>query len=105
MDVVNKIKKMRDREIMDAINSLTDLSFEHKNLLHIFVHVTPHTGDVSISAYPIDYSWGAESEGMIFFKNISLETDTSLIELLTIEDQLIEMIAETREKQQSEVAA
>ncbi|AGB11009.1 TPA: hypothetical protein ACPVYA_004303 [Vibrio parahaemolyticus] len=106
MNALNRLMKMHESQVKKAINNLTDMAIDNQELVHIFVSVTPHTNDVTVTAYAADFDW---SETMLkapmMLQSIKLNQDDTLLKLLEVEDQLIDIIAEANGEKENEVTA
>lgn len=106
MKAIERLTKIRENQIMEVINDLTDLAIENRHRIHILVSVTPHTDDVTVTVYATDFDWSEKqlSQPLLLIAT-KLSEENALLNLLQIEDQVIELIAEARTQEENEVAA
>jgi len=106
MKAIDRLKKMHESQVMEAVNNLTDMAIENRSLINILVSVTPHTDDVTVTVYAADLDWSKKQlAAPLLLVSTKISEETALLKLLEIEDQVIELLAEAREQNTSEVAA
>ena len=106
MEAVERLNKIRENQIMEAVSNLTDMAIESRSLIHVLVSVTPHTDDVTVTVFATDFDWSKKQLAEpLLLVSTKLSEDNALLKLLEVEDQVIELIAEAREQGNCEVAA
>ncbi|MGF1717861.1 hypothetical protein L4D08_23655 [Photobacterium chitinilyticum] len=100
---------MKEGELEDVIGEIFNLSCANKELIHIHVFYQPHVDEFLVQVCAADNSYKADESVILYHDSVYLnrnrfEDDTPpLVQLLEIEDKLLELIAEAKDK--AEVAA
>lgn len=106
--VVEIDEQIRYRQEREAIDTIMDLAVSNKDIIHITVNYSPilHNISVRVCAANANYLAPASYEDLLSITACLGERDewqegNAISELLAIEDQLIDLIAEARDKQEA----
>ncbi|KDM89718.1 hypothetical protein [Photobacterium galatheae] len=100
------LKPLSDCE--EVVLEILRLAMLNREVIHIFPSYYPHVNDFDITVLPKTESYASASQHKLYENSVKLvdcngKSDSALKALLAIEDKLLELIAEAKDKQ--EVAA
>ncbi|WP_375750922.1 hypothetical protein [Vibrio sp. HN007] len=114
-DVVRAIEeseeRINQRQELEVINTIMGLAKDNTDVLHIFLSYRAHLDQLEVCVHPADLDYLTQVRITLLWSEVWLNNKNeskvgkSLDNLLKLEDELIELIAEAREKQQLKVEA
>jgi hypothetical protein len=91
------LNKDEETAICNMVNAITTLALLNAKILHISVFYEPHCADLNIKVFKVDTNYFGIYKA-IFRRCVHLDQSTSLQQLKTLEDDLIELVAEAMDK-------
>jgi hypothetical protein len=83
--------------VCHMVNAITTLAMLNAEVLHIEVFYEPHCADLNIKVHKADANYFGIYKA-IFRRSVHLDQLTSLMQLKTLEDDLIELVAEAKDR-------
>lgn len=101
MKAIERLKQLRQKRLMEAVNTLTDMAMENRKLLHILVNVAPHLEKVTITVYHPNLEWLYNHLTQpLLLVSTDLSEENALLKLLEIEDQIIDLVVDAKEQEE-----
>ncbi|MDX1300921.1 hypothetical protein [Photobacterium sp.] len=100
---------IQERDCHDVMLGIMQLAMVNKDVIHIHVRFFAHINDIYVSVNPVNNSYKISETINVYAEIISLNPEhynddsSPLTRLLELEDKLLELIAEAKDK--AEVAA
>lgn len=99
MNAAERLNEIRQQQLLLAVSNLMELAFEHRTLLPILVSVNPHNDDITVTVYSSKFDWSIQQLAEpLLLVSTKITSDNALLRVLEIEDQVIELIADARDK-------
>lgn len=101
---VEMLDEARERKCRDVILGITELSIDNHEIIHIHISYYPHVNGFWVSVNPSDETYENSQQEEFFRSHVSLSLNrfednaTPLQQLLEIEDKLLALIAEAKDK-------
>ncbi len=91
------LNKSEDMTICNAVTSITNLAILNRSVLHINVAYTPEDEGLVVKVFKADTNYMDRARA-IFRRGLYLDQPSSLLQLQTVEDDLIELIGSAKDK-------
>ncbi|UXI00454.1 hypothetical protein [Photobacterium sp. TY1-4] len=101
---VEMLDEARERKCRDVILGITELSIDNHEIIHIHTQYSPHVNGFCVYVYPITEEYVDIEIAPFFRVDFSLNRNrfednaTPLQQLLELEDKLLALIAEAKDK-------
>ena len=86
-----------DMTVCNMVNAITTLALLNADFLHIQVFYEPHCADLNIKVFNADTNYFGMYKP-IFNRCIHLDSPSTILQLKTLEDDLIEFVADAKDK-------
>ncbi|AUI86606.1 hypothetical protein BS333_09545 [Vibrio azureus] len=97
------VEVIRKREMLDILHAVNVLAVTNADVIHIFVSYSAHINCLQVYARKEDYEYQqGDTDQRLFDRNIWLNDDDALKQLLEVESQLTELIIDAREKTEAQ---
>ena len=107
--------QIRQRQELEVVNTIMNLAIANRDVIHIFVNFCAIINELNVQVYAVNSNYSEPGSYKFLLKVTTRlgerdewQEGNAISELLAIEDQLIDLIAEARDKQETdsdEVAA
>ncbi|KKD01405.1 hypothetical protein [Photobacterium halotolerans] len=87
----------KTRSVHQVALSIMALAMESKDVLHVFIEYAPHVDAFDVFVYPSSVQHETENAGERLLSKTFYFSRDSIGALLSIEDQLTELVAEARD--------